>query len=107
MVDQVEGLCQSRALEAYGLDPEQWGVNVQPYRYVGCHRSLPNCCCLFSLFHEKVLLKRRKGTILSRFAIPTSNSFRDAEGTASLIALRARLHHLSTKHMVILALISP
>lgn len=33
VVDQIEGLCQSRALEAYGLDPEKWGVNVQPYRY--------------------------------------------------------------------------
>uniref|UniRef100_A0A7S2UBQ0 Serine hydroxymethyltransferase n=1 Tax=Attheya septentrionalis TaxID=420275 RepID=A0A7S2UBQ0_9STRA len=31
IVDQVEELCQTRALEAYGLDPEQWGVNVQPY----------------------------------------------------------------------------
>ena len=34
VVDQIESLCQSRALEAYGLDPEKWGVNVQPYRYV-------------------------------------------------------------------------
>lgn len=31
IVDQVEVLCQKRALEAYGLDPEKWGVNVQPY----------------------------------------------------------------------------
>lgn len=31
IVDQVEILCQKRALEAYGLDPEKWGVNVQPY----------------------------------------------------------------------------
>jgi glycine hydroxymethyltransferase len=30
-VDQVELLCQQRALEAYGLNPEEWGVNVQPY----------------------------------------------------------------------------
>ena len=28
---KVERLCQSRALEAYKLDPEKWGVNVQPY----------------------------------------------------------------------------
>lgn len=34
VVDQIESLCQSRALEAYGLDPEKWGVNVQPYRFV-------------------------------------------------------------------------
>jgi glycine hydroxymethyltransferase len=31
IVDQVEILCQNRALQAYGLDPESWGVNVQPY----------------------------------------------------------------------------
>merc|ERR1711937_799887 len=31
VVDEVEKLCQKRALEAYGLDPEKWGVNVQPY----------------------------------------------------------------------------
>jgi len=31
VVDEIESLCQQRALEAYGLDPEKWGVNVQPY----------------------------------------------------------------------------
>lgn len=31
VVDKVERLCQQRALELYKLDPEQWGVNVQPY----------------------------------------------------------------------------
>uniref|UniRef100_A0A672NAU9 Serine hydroxymethyltransferase n=1 Tax=Sinocyclocheilus grahami TaxID=75366 RepID=A0A672NAU9_SINGR len=30
-VDELERLCQERALEVYGLDPEKWGVNVQPY----------------------------------------------------------------------------
>jgi len=29
-IDQAETLCQKRALEAYDLDPELWGVNVQP-----------------------------------------------------------------------------
>ena len=29
-IDQVEILCQNRALKAFGLDPEEWGVNVQP-----------------------------------------------------------------------------
>jgi len=28
-IDQVEILCQKRALEAFHLDPEEWGVNVQ------------------------------------------------------------------------------
>ena len=31
VVDQIETLCQQRALAAYGLDPAVWGVNVQPY----------------------------------------------------------------------------
>ncbi|KAG1137035.1 hypothetical protein G6F37_005628 [Rhizopus arrhizus] len=30
-IDQLEILCQKRALAAFGLNPEQWGVNVQPY----------------------------------------------------------------------------
>uniref|UniRef100_A0A7M4FBV2 Serine hydroxymethyltransferase n=1 Tax=Crocodylus porosus TaxID=8502 RepID=A0A7M4FBV2_CROPO len=30
-VDELERLCQKRALEAYNLDPQKWGVNVQPY----------------------------------------------------------------------------
>lgn len=29
-IDKIEILCQKRSLEAYGLDPEKWGVNVQP-----------------------------------------------------------------------------
>ena len=29
-IDEVEALCQKRALEAYGLDPKEWAVNVQP-----------------------------------------------------------------------------
>ena len=31
VVDKVEVLCQQRALEAYRIDPDKWGVNVQPY----------------------------------------------------------------------------
>eukprot|EP01117_Protostelium_nocturnum_P014914 TRINITY_DN572_c0_g1_i1.p1 TRINITY_DN572_c0_g1~~TRINITY_DN572_c0_g1_i1.p1 ORF type:complete len:492 (+),score=190.59 TRINITY_DN572_c0_g1_i1:77-1552(+) len=29
-IDENELLCQKRALEVFGLDPSQWGVNVQP-----------------------------------------------------------------------------
>lgn len=28
-IDQAERLCQTRALETFSLDPENWGVNVQ------------------------------------------------------------------------------
>lgn len=31
IIDKVERLCQKRALEAFGLNPEEWGVNVQPH----------------------------------------------------------------------------
>jgi len=31
IIDKVETLCQNRALHAYGLDSDKWGVNVQPY----------------------------------------------------------------------------
>lgn len=31
VVDKVEYLCKDRALEAFHLDKEAWGVNVQPY----------------------------------------------------------------------------
>mmetsp|Transcript_16863 Transcript_16863/g.50535 ORF Transcript_16863/g.50535 Transcript_16863/m.50535 type:complete len:180 (+) Transcript_16863:202-741(+) len=30
-VDRVELLCKARALSAYGLNSDEWGVNVQPY----------------------------------------------------------------------------
>lgn len=30
-IDEMERLCQQRALEVFGLDPSEWGVNVQPY----------------------------------------------------------------------------
>ncbi|KAJ8572611.1 hypothetical protein K7X08_009122 [Anisodus acutangulus] len=30
-IDEIETLCCKRALTAFGLDPENWGVNVQPY----------------------------------------------------------------------------
>ena len=30
-IDKLELLCQARALQAFRLDEEEWGVNVQPY----------------------------------------------------------------------------
>ena len=30
-IDRAELLCEKRALEAYRLNPAEWGVNVQPY----------------------------------------------------------------------------
>lgn len=30
-IDKIELLCKKRALEAFGVSPEEWAVNVQPY----------------------------------------------------------------------------
>ncbi|KAK9762454.1 glycine hydroxymethyltransferase shm1 [Basidiobolus ranarum] len=30
-IDEVENICRQRALKAFNLNPEEWGVNVQPY----------------------------------------------------------------------------
>ena len=38
VADQVEDLCRSRALEAFGLKSEEWGANVQPHS--GCEANL-------------------------------------------------------------------
>lgn len=31
IVDAMESLCKKRALDAFKLSPDDWGVNVQPY----------------------------------------------------------------------------
>ncbi|MFH0943015.1 MAG: serine hydroxymethyltransferase [Candidatus Beckwithbacteria bacterium] len=36
--DQIEALCQQRALKAFGLSKAKWGVNVQPHS--GCEANL-------------------------------------------------------------------
>ena len=44
IIDRMENLCKQRALEAYRLDPEHWGVNVQPYS--GRWRTSASPCLL-------------------------------------------------------------
>merc|ERR1712226_1444357 len=31
VIDKIENLCKERALQAFGLNEKEWGVNVQPY----------------------------------------------------------------------------
>ncbi|PIK57388.1 Serine hydroxymethyltransferase, mitochondrial [Apostichopus japonicus] len=31
VIDKIEVLCQNRALDAFEISPDKWGVNVQPY----------------------------------------------------------------------------
>lgn len=31
VIDKIERICQSRALDAFNISPDNWGVNVQPY----------------------------------------------------------------------------
>lgn len=35
-IDKIEVLVQERALKAFHLNPEEWGVNVQPYSGTNC-----------------------------------------------------------------------
>ncbi|CAG8512133.1 12615_t:CDS:2 [Acaulospora morrowiae] len=45
-IDQVENLCRQRALQAFHLNPEEWGVNVQSYS-----GSTANFSALTALIH--------------------------------------------------------
>ncbi len=38
IIDEIENLCQERALKTFGLDENIWGVNVQPHS--GCEANL-------------------------------------------------------------------
>lgn len=51
-IDVLERLCQTRALEAFRLDPAVWGVNVQPYS-----GSTANFAALTGLIgpHERIM----------------------------------------------------
>ena len=48
-VDELELLCQKRALQAFNLDPAKWGVNVQPYSGSVRKFSLPCNVAMLSL----------------------------------------------------------
>ncbi|KAA8545510.1 hypothetical protein F0562_020294 [Nyssa sinensis] len=39
-IDEIETLCCERALAAFNLDPENWGVNVQPYSCTSANFSV-------------------------------------------------------------------
>jgi len=52
IIDKVESLAQKRALSAFGLNPEEWGVNVQPYS-----GSTANWCAYVGLLkpHDRIM----------------------------------------------------
>lgn len=56
-IDEIERLCQRRALEAYDLDPEKWGVNVQPYsgKYMQRYKSKVFQWQFLHQFQHKIL----------------------------------------------------
>ncbi|CAM1502351.1 Fc.00g043350.m01.CDS01 [Cosmosporella sp. VM-42] len=51
-IDEAERLCQQRALQTFRLDPEQWGVNVQPLS-----GSPANLCAYSALLntHDRIM----------------------------------------------------
>ncbi|KAH8658040.1 serine hydroxymethyltransferase-domain-containing protein [Xylariales sp. PMI_506] len=51
-IDEAERLCQKRALEAFDLDPQKWGVNVQPLS-----GSPANMCAYSALLnnHDRIM----------------------------------------------------
>merc|ERR1712087_685601 len=51
-IDMAERLCQQRALEAFNLDPEKWGVNVQPLS--GSPSNLHVYCALLKP-HDRIM----------------------------------------------------
>ena len=40
VIDEIEELCQFRALNAYNLNHQEWGVNVQPYSGSGANMAV-------------------------------------------------------------------
>jgi glycine hydroxymethyltransferase len=42
-IDRMEALCIKRALEAYRLKTDEWGVNVQPYSGSPLPCTMPSC----------------------------------------------------------------
>ena len=51
-IDELESLCHQRALEAYRLKDDEWGVNVQPYS-----GSIANICVYLGLLepHDRIM----------------------------------------------------
>ena len=66
-VDEVEQLCRKRALETFRLDPELWGVNVQPYSgspanfavYTGWCIVRLNLSIIRNQFHSSIAIFQR------------------------------------------------
>ena len=51
-IDQLETLCQERALKTYRLDTKKWGINVQPYS-----GSVANVAAYFGILkpHDRIM----------------------------------------------------
>lgn len=64
-VDELELLCQKRALEAFHLDATKWGVNVQPYSgsvsvFVQVQQSSYSQCALILRLRSMYILPCRR-----------------------------------------------
>ncbi len=108
-IDQIEALCQQRALKAFHLSSEEWGVNVQPYSgsvanmavYLGLLKPHDRIMGLDlpsggHLTHGFMTAKRRvSGTSVFYESVPykvDENGFIDYDGLESLAeAVKPRL----------------
>ena len=63
-IDAAERLCRDRALEAFDLDPELWGVNVQSLSGSPANFQVYTALLRRFLANERVM-KRREPTVIS------------------------------------------
>ncbi len=76
--DRIELLCKDRALEAFHLSPEQWGVNVQPYSGRSVMRAIR-----IAILRELVFPTRRAPSVTAMLV------FRVVDGSIAVVTLQA------------------
>ena len=55
-IDKIENLCKARALAAFHLNPQEWGVNVQPYSGRCALVGRPAACVSSCIYDQLLVL---------------------------------------------------
>jgi len=67
-INQIETLCQKRALQAFRLDEKKWGVNVQPLSGSPANFSVyTTCLCP----HDRIMVSQCYNYFLSVHLLPS------------------------------------